>query len=92
MNDRGAFYPRALDDELVFELRLAPASNVVLGSDPADLDYEINNRRLENEVIHNKELANEAKSNYLNGKRYMYEHITHHKTISFAAGTTSIIN
>ena len=46
LKDHGAFYPRALDDELVFELRLAPASNVVLGSDPADLDYEINNRRL----------------------------------------------
>ena len=43
-------------------------------------------------MIHNKELADEAKSNYLNGKRYMYEHVTHYKTISFAAGTTSIIN
>ena len=92
LKDHGAFYPRAFDDELVFELRLAPVSNVVLGSDPADLDYEINNLKLEYEVIHNKELADEAKSNYLNGKRYMYEHVTHHKTISFDAGTTSIIN
>ena len=92
LKDHGAFYPRALDDELVFELRLAPASNVVLGSDPADVEYEINNLRLEYEVIHNKELADGAKSNHLNGKRYMYEHVTHHKTISFAAGTKSIIN
>ena len=92
LKDHGAFYPRVLDDELVFELRLAPASNVVLGTDPADLEYEINNLRLEYEVIHNNELADEAKLNYLNGKRYMYEHVTHNKTISFAAGTTSIIN
>lgn len=34
MTDHGVFYPRALTDELVFEIRLAPASNVVKGSDP----------------------------------------------------------
>ena len=46
-------------------------------------NLSINNLRLEYEVIHNKELADEAKSNYLTGKRYMYEHVTHHMTISF---------
>ena len=66
LKDHGVFYPRALDDELVLELRLAPASNVVLGSDPSKLDYELNKIRLEYEVIHNKELADEAKSNYFN--------------------------
>ena len=92
MKDHGAFYPKALDGELDFELRFAPSSNVVIGTDPAQLEYEINNLKLEYEVIHNNELADEAKSNYLNGKRYIYEHINHHKTISFDAGTTSIIN
>ena len=92
LKDHGAFYPKALDGELVFELRFAPASNVVIGTDPAQLEYEINNLKLEYEVIHKNELADEAKSNYLNGKRYMYEHINHHKTISIDAGTTSIIN
>ena len=77
---------------MVFELRLAPASIVVHGTDPSKLDYELNNIRLEYEVIHNKELTDEAKLNYLNGKRYMNQHVTHHKTISFAAGTTPIIN
>ena len=92
LKDHGVFCPRALDDEFVFEVRLAPASNVVLGTDPSKLGYELYNLKLEYEVIHNKELAVEGKLNYLNGKRYMYEHVTHHKTISFAAGTTSIIN
>ena len=41
------FYPRALSDELVFELRLAPASTVVKGSDQAKLDYELSNIQLE---------------------------------------------
>ena len=48
------FYPRALDGELVFEIRLAPASNFVLGSDPTKLGYELNNINLEYKVIHSK--------------------------------------
>ena len=90
--NHGVFFPRALSDELVFELKLAPASTVVKGSDASKLAYELTNIQLEYEVIHSKELADEAESNYKNGKRLMYEHITHHKTISFAKGTDSIIN
>ena len=73
-------------------MRLAPASNVVKGSDASKLAYELTNIQLEYEVIHNKNLADEAESNYKNGKRLMYEHVTHHKTISFSKGTDSIIN
>ena len=92
LKDHRVFYPRALSDELVFEMRLAPVSNAVKGSDPAKLGYEISNIQLEYEVIHSKQLADEAMANYLNGKRFMYEHVTHHKTISIAKGTDSIIN
>ena len=43
LKDHGAFYPRALSDELVFELTLAPASGVVKGFDPTKLGYELTN-------------------------------------------------
>ena len=76
---------------MVFELRLTPASNVVKGSDASKLGYELYSIQLEYEVIHSKQLADEAMKNYLNGKRLMYEHVTHHKTI-FSKGTDSIIN
>ena len=33
LDDHGAFFPRALSDELVFEMRLAPAESVVKGSE-----------------------------------------------------------
>ena len=92
LKNHGVFFPRALSDELVFELRLAPASNVVKGSDASKLAYELTNIQLEYEVIHSKNLADEVESNYKNGKRLMYEHVTHHKTISFSKGTDSIIN
>ena len=92
LKNHGVFFPRALSDELVFDLRLAPASNVVKGTDASKLAYELTNIQLEYEVIHSKNLADEVESNYMNGKRLMYDYITHHKTISFSKGTDSIIN
>ena len=46
LKDHGVFFPRALSDELLFELRLPPASNVVIGSDETQLAYELNNIQL----------------------------------------------
>ena len=92
LKNHGVFFPRALSGELVFELSLAPASNVVKGTDVTKLAYELTNIQLEYEVIHSKSLADEVESNYKNGKRLMYEHVTHHKTITFSKGTDSIIN
>ena len=42
----------------------------------------MNNIQLEYEVIHSKELADESMKKYLNGKRFMYEHVAHHKTLT----------
>ena len=94
LKDHGAFYPRALANELVFEipLALAAASGVVSGSDPTKLSYEVTNIHLEYEVIQRKDFADLADVNYLNGKRFMFEHVTHHKTITIAKGKDSIIN
>ena len=92
LKDHGAFFPRALSDELLFELRLAPAGSVVKGSDPTKLSYQLTDIQLEYEVIHSQKLADEALSNYKNGKRFMYEHITHLKTISIDKGSDTIIN
>ncbi|PFX21218.1 hypothetical protein AWC38_SpisGene14301 [Stylophora pistillata] len=90
--DHGAFFPRALSDELLFELRLAPAGSVVKGSDPTQLYYKLTDIQLEYEVIHSQKLADEALSKYKNGKRVMYEHITHLKTMSIDKGSDTIIN
>jgi len=45
--DPGVFYPQALYNDLVFELTLAPASQVVKGSDPTKLKYKLTNIQLE---------------------------------------------
>ena len=87
LNDYEVFFPRTLSGELLFELRLAPASNDVIGSDETQLAYELTNIQLEYEVIHSQELADEALSSDKNGNRFMYKHVTHLKTISVAKVT-----
>ena len=51
MADHGVFYPQALYTDLVFELVLAPAEQVVKGSDETKLKYKLTNIQLEYEMI-----------------------------------------
>ena len=64
LEDHGVFFQRALSDEHLFVLRIAPAKNVVIGFEPQNLVYELNNIQLEYEIIHSQELAYKALSNY----------------------------
>lgn len=90
-NNHGAFYPKGLSNELVFQLRLTPASDVVKGSDPAKITYEFTNIEPEYEMINNIDLANAVISNYSSGKRFIYEHVNHPETITVNRATDSII-
>ena len=51
LTDHGVFYPQALYDTLVFKLALAPASQVVRGSDTTKLKYKLKNIQLEYEMV-----------------------------------------
>ena len=73
LTDHGVFYPQALYNDLVFDLTLAPAHQVVKGSDAAKLGYKLENIQLEYEVILSKDLAAEALSTYKNGKEFAYD-------------------
>ena len=92
LKNHGVFYPRALADKLVFELTLSPANVVVKNSDANDLAYELTNIQLEYETLHDVGLAKEARSTYLNGKVFMYDHVTHHKLITIKQDSDPIIN
>ena len=76
LNDHGVFYPQALYTDLVFEVTLAPASQVVKGSDPTKLKYKLTNIQLEYEMLRSKELADEATSVYKNGKEFLYDDVS----------------
>jgi len=74
LTDYGVFYPRALYNDLVFELTLAPASQVVKGSNPTKLKYKLTNILLGHEMIRSETLTDEARSVYTNGKGFAYDH------------------
>ena len=84
LNDHGTFYPQALFNDLVFELTLAPASQVVRGSDPTKLKYKLANILLQYEMIGSKTLADEAFSAYSSGKEFAYDHIQRDEVVTFA--------
>ena len=68
LTDHGVFYPQALYNDLVFELTLAAAHEVVKGSDGTKLGYKMENIQLEYEVIRSQTLANEAASTYASAR------------------------
>ena len=91
LTDHGVFYPQALYTELVFELVLAPADQVVVGSDASKLKYKLTNIQLEYEMIRSEELANEAVSVYESGKVFVYDHVAR-STVTRIATSHELIN
>ena len=92
LTDHGAFYPQALYNDLVFELKLAPVSQVVRGCDPSKLVYRLTNILLEYKMIHSKMLADEARSVYTSGKKIAYHHIQEEEIKPFHKGNSTRIN
>ena len=61
------------------------------GNDPTQLGYELTNIQLKYETL-DVGSAKETESTNLNGKAFMFEHLTYHKTITVGKNTDSIIN
>ena len=92
LTDHGVFYPQALYNDLVFEVTLAPESQVVKGSDPTKLKYKLTNIQLEYEMIHSENLAEEAESVYTSGKEFAYDHVSRAEVVPIVRGTETRIN
>ena len=92
LTDNGIFYPQALYNDLTFEVTLAPASQVVKGTDPTKLKYKLKNIQLEYEMIESKYLAEEAASIYTSGKEFLYDHVSRDKVVPIDRETATRIN
>jgi len=79
-------------NDLVFEVTLAPASQVVKGSDPTKLKYKLTNIQLEYEMIRSGTLAEEAHSVYTSGKEFAYDHLMREKVVTFKKDTDTMLN
>ena len=93
LNDHGVFYPKALENHLIFEITLPPISNILIYSNTTKTpSYSIKNLELEYSSISSEYLAREAQSTYQVGKGFFYENITLHKTFTFSIGGDGVIN
>ena len=92
LTDHGVFYPQALYNDLVFELTLAPAHQVVKGSDPSKLGYKLENIQMEYEVTRSKTLADEAMSTYSSSKEFAYDLVMREKVVPITRGLDTHLN
>ena len=92
LTDNGIFYPQALYNDLAFEVTLAPASQVVKGSDPTKLKYKLTDIQPEYKMIYSQMLAEEAKRVYTTGKEFAYDHVILDKVMPINKGTDTRIN
>ena len=91
LTDHGVFHPQTLYTDLVFEVTLAPANQVVKGSDATKLKYKLTNIQLEYEMIRSKDLADKATSAYEKGKVFLYDHVSRYKMLPNST-TSPLIN
>ena len=93
LTDHGVFYPQALYNDLVFELTLAPAHEVVKGSTSSNvLGYKLENIQMEYEVIRSKTLAAEATSTYSSGKEFAYDYVMRERVVPIIRGSDTRLN
>lgn len=71
------YYSEALYTDLVFELKLAPASQVVKRFDTTKLVCKLINIHLQYETIHSETFANKVTSLYPSGKAFAYDYVVH---------------
>ena len=96
LTDHGVFYPQALYNDLVFELTLAAAHEVVRGHgsgfDATKLGYKLENIQLEYEVIRSKDMAAEVVSTYASGKAFAYDLVMREKVVPITRGSDTHLN
>ena len=92
LSDHGVFYPKALAQDLEFQLTLAPVSDIVsYGSVVKIPNYTLTNIEMEYKCITSDYLANIARSAYQTGRGFYYENILLHKTFTISKPNDSVV-
>ena len=92
LTDHRIFYLQAFYNDVTFEVTLAPASQVVKGTDPTKLKYKLKNIQLEYEMIESKYLGEEAARTYTIGKEFLYDHVSRDKVVPIDRERAARIN
>ena len=92
LTDHGVFYPKALYNDLTFDITLASAWQVVRGPEKTQLKYKLKNIVLEYEMMHSKTLADVGEGIYSSGKELTYDHVLRSKVVKLKNDTDTLVN
>ena len=93
LDDHGVFRPISLRETLMFEITLAPVSDIVVYSDvTVPPTYKLSNLELEYTTISSDYLAQEAAAAYNSGKGFFFENVQLFKTFEISKPDDSVIN
>ena len=92
LDDHGVFHPLALYNHFVLEMTLAPALQVVKGSDALKLVYRLTKIQMEYETIHSTTLADEEISINNSGKAFAFDQIMREEIMTCNKNKDSMLN
>ena len=83
-------YKFPLQEDLIFEITLAPKEDIIVTDTTANMNYELKNISLEYDTVTNDKIASQLLNNYNAGFAVLYDWVDHFKTVNVAAADTLI--
>ena len=83
-------YKFPIQEDIIFELTLAPKEDIIVTSTTKDMNFELKNICLEYDTISNETIARQLVNNYNAGFSLYYDWIDHFKTLTVSRNTTLI--
>ena len=83
-------YKFPIQEDIIFELKLAPKEDIIVTATTAKMNYELKNICLEYDTISNETIARQLVNNYNAGFSLYYDWIDHFKTLAVSKNTTLI--
>jgi|GEM_PF-2949933 len=90
LSTHAPFYKFPIQEDVIFELTLAPKEDVIVTTTTASMDYKLKNICLEYDTITNEALARQLLNNYQAGFSLLYDYVDYFKSVNIAAAETVI--
>ena len=90
LSTHAPFYKFPIQEDVIFEITLAPKEDIIFTTTTANMNYELKNICLEYDTVTNESIARQLLNNYNAGWPVLYDWVDHFKTLTVSAATTLI--
>ena len=91
LSTHAPFYKFPIQEDVIFEITLAPKEDVIVTDTTASMNYTLKNICLEYDTVTNETLARQLLNNYISGASFLFDWIDHFKTVTVGR-TETVIN